>query len=187
MSTNVSCAHPPSTFADGRLNKQESESCEEKYLKALLTLDDLFPEKLGKSLPQHLLAWKSAGVVDLTVKHKDGTPINVEVVISSLNEGDGQEMLFAVARKVSERRQLEAHSCTTSNQFRTLLENSQPIIFLIDRNGVFTLSEGLGLSVLGLEPGQVVGQSAFDLYAQVPEIIAGMNKALAGEIHREVV
>ncbi|MDH3943539.1 MAG: PAS domain S-box protein [Anaerolineae bacterium] len=152
-----------------------------------LTLDDLFPEKLGKSLPQHLLAWKSAGVVDLTVKHKDGTPINVEVVISSLNEGDGQEMLFAVARKVSERRQLEAHSCTTSNQFRTLLENSQPIIFLIDRNGVFTLSEGLGLSVLGLEPGQVVGQSAFDLYAEVPEIIAGMNKALAGEIHREVV
>ena len=47
----------------------------------------------------------------------------------------------------------------------TVISNSPIIIWALDNKGVFTLSEGKGLAALGLEPGQVVGQSIFDIYA----------------------
>src|SRR3990172_404979 len=51
----------------------------------------------------------------------------------------------------------------------------------MDRQGVFTLSEGRGLDALGLKPGQVVGRSVFDLYRDVPAIQNNVRRALAGE------
>ncbi|NJM07035.1 PAS domain-containing protein [Candidatus Gracilibacteria bacterium] len=48
------------------------------------------------------------------------------------------------------------------------------------RRGV-TLSDGKGLQAIGLTPGQVVGQSAFALYAELPEIVEQLRRALAGE------
>ncbi|HUK62071.1 MAG TPA: ATP-binding protein, partial [Dongiaceae bacterium] len=55
------------------------------------------------------------------------------------------------------------------------------------RAGRFTLSEGRGLASLGLEPGQVVGQSAFEMYADLPAVVESLQRALAGEEFRNVV
>ncbi len=52
---------------------------------------------------------------------------------------------------------------------------------MIDRQGQFTLSEGHGLADLGLEPGEVVGKSIYDLYADVPQILECVKRALNGE------
>lgn len=38
------------------------------------------------------------------------------------------------------------------------------VLFAFDREGVFTLSEGGGLAVLGRRPGEVVDRSIFDVY-----------------------
>jgi PAS domain S-box-containing protein len=62
-----------------------------------------------------------------------------------------------------------------------VLDSAPIIIFALDKNGVFTLSEGRGLEGLGLKPGQVVGESAFDLYRDNPEIVSNIRSALAGE------
>jgi PAS domain S-box-containing protein len=50
-----------------------------------------------------------------------------------------------------------------------------------DPAGIFTLSEGQGLSALGLTPGEVVGRSVFDVYRDHPEILEHHRRALAGE------
>ncbi len=52
------------------------------------------------------------------------------------------------------------------------------VIFTLDQNGVFTLSEGKGLAQLGLKPGQVVGQSASEIYRHFPWIVESINKVL---------
>ena len=69
----------------------------------------------------------------------------------------------------------------------TLLQNLNAIIFSFDMNGIFTLSTGKGLELLGLKPGQVVGMSVFDIYKDEPLIIEACKKALNGEASRSTV
>ena len=47
------------------------------------------------------------------------------------------------------------------------------VLFALDADGVFTLSEGKALERLGLEPGEVVGRSVFEVYADDPQIARG--------------
>jgi signal transduction histidine kinase len=61
------------------------------------------------------------------------------------------------------------------------------ILFEYDADGIFTLSEGAGLVKLGLEPGQVVGMSALEFYAETPQILASVKRSLTGESFSDVV
>ena len=72
-------------------------------------------------------------------------------------------------------------------QLRAVVSNAPIVLFAIDREGRFTLSEGRGLAALGLEPGQLVGQSAFEAYRDVPRIVENLRRALAGENFTDVV
>jgi len=64
---------------------------------------------------------------------------------------------------------------------RTVVDNAPIVLFALDPEGVITLSQGRGLRALGLESGQVVGQSAFDLYGDVPWVRESLGRALRGE------
>ena len=55
------------------------------------------------------------------------------------------------------------------------------IVFALDADGVFTASEGEGLASLGLEPGEVVGRSAFEVYRGEPQVLENLDRALSGE------
>jgi PAS domain S-box-containing protein len=70
---------------------------------------------------------------------------------------------------------------TSEERFRTVAENSPIIVFSLDRNGVFTLSEGRGLTKLGLRPGEVVGKTVFEVYKHNPSLIKNFNRVIAGE------
>ncbi len=69
----------------------------------------------------------------------------------------------------------------SEEKFRTTVENAYPIVYVVDRDGTFLLSEGRDLEVLGLEPGEVVGESVYDLYGDVPGILSNIEQALQGE------
>ena len=60
------------------------------------------------------------------------------------------------------------------------------VLFALDAEGVFTLSEGRGLDVLGLKPGEVVGKSVFNLYKDNPVILESCRRALKGETVRNI-
>ena len=66
-------------------------------------------------------------------------------------------------------------------RLRTVATNAPIVLYSTNREGIFTLSEGRGLTNLGFAPGEVVGRSVFDLYADQPEVIDGICKALDGE------
>lgn len=72
----------------------------------------------------------------------------------------------------------------SENRLRTVVSNAPVVLFAVDERGVFTLSEGAGLTSLGLRAGEVVGRSVQDVYANQPAIIANVEAALEGqEIH----
>src|SRR5437588_3153327 len=63
----------------------------------------------------------------------------------------------------------------------TVLRNAPLVIFALDAQGRFVLSEGKALEALGLRPGEVVGRSVYDVYAAYPEVLADARRVMAGE------
>jgi len=55
------------------------------------------------------------------------------------------------------------------------------VIFAVDNQGTFTLSEGQGLKNLGFEKNQIVGRSIFEVYKDNKEILTNIRRALHGE------
>jgi PAS domain S-box-containing protein len=67
------------------------------------------------------------------------------------------------------------------DSLKAVVSSAPVVLFAVDREGIFRLSEGRALASLGLAPGQVVGMSAFDFYRGQPQIVAALRRALAGE------
>jgi PAS domain S-box-containing protein len=81
----------------------------------------------------------------------------------------------------------EQLSSELASPLRALLANAPLVLFALDRDGVFTASEGAGLRVLGLKRGEVVGRSVFQVYAQVPQLLELIRRVLQGESLKWVV
>ncbi len=84
------------------------------------------------------------------------------------------------------RLEVEEPSRQSESWLKTLLASAPVILWATDAAGVFTLSEGKGLSALGLRPGEVVGRSVFEFYRDYPDILARHRRALAGETFTSV-
>ncbi|NOR44663.1 MAG: PAS domain S-box protein [Candidatus Delongbacteria bacterium] len=89
--------------------------------------------------------------------------------------------MLCIGIDVTEQRKTENELYLSEEKFRTLIQNNEEIIYMIDKNGIFTLSEGKGLSALGVAPGEVVGKSVYDLYKDSPEIFEDYKKVFKGE------
>ncbi|HNY11244.1 MAG TPA: ABC transporter substrate binding protein [Candidatus Wallbacteria bacterium] len=96
-------------------------------------------------------------------------------------------MLLAILFfNIRRRKKMETDLAKTAAMLKGVLANSPAVIYRVDKNGIFTLSEGKGLEALGLKPGQVVGTSVFEFYKDFPEILDQMKRALGGESIRTV-
>ena len=91
-------------------------------------------------------------------------------------------MLFQqLQAEIQEGKKIENTLRLSEERFRTIVTNTPIIIYVLDEQGVFTVSEGVGLKKIGLRPGEVVGQSALTIYQDDPDIIPALRRALAGE------
>lgn len=68
-----------------------------------------------------------------------------------------------------------------TQQLQSVISKAPLVLWANDKEGVFTFSDGKALESMGLEPGQVVGQSVFDVYADYPEITSSAKRVLLGE------
>lgn len=83
----------------------------------------------------------------------------------------------------AERQVAEAASRETDARLQTVISSVPVIVFALDTQGVFTFSDGQGLSALGQAPGEVVGRSIFDVYAGEAELLNPVHIALSGTPH----
>jgi PAS domain S-box-containing protein len=83
---------------------------------------------------------------------------------------------------VAIQRQREAADLRQNQVFlQSALANAPLIMWALDLDGVYTLSEGKGLESVGLKPGEVVGRSLYDLYRDYPAFIEAFKRTLEGE------
>ena len=75
----------------------------------------------------------------------------------------------------------------TEVRLRTIINNVPLIIWSVNTDGIYTLSEGKALEALGIQAGELVGQSQFEMYKDVPELALPVRQALAGETVTTVV
>ncbi len=88
----------------------------------------------------------------------------------------------SVERRIDDRKQIaeELNLRRSEEQYRQLTSHSPVILFGIDSQGKFTLSEGLGLESMGAGAGEVVGKSVYHVYRNYPDVLEQVNSALAG-------
>lgn len=63
----------------------------------------------------------------------------------------------------------------------TVVASAPIVLFALDPDGIFTLSEGRGLHALGYKASEVVGMSVYEVFADVPQIVEEAARALQGE------
>ncbi len=112
------------------------------------------------------------GIVRLVDLSDDGEPELTSAVTSFFD--------------LTEYRRTRADLRRIEERLRTVMAGAPIILFAVDRNGVFTLHEGQGLSGLGLNPGEAVGRSAFELYRDATTAVQHMRRALTGEAFTSV-
>lgn len=88
---------------------------------------------------------------------------------------------------LAERSKMESALSRSETLLHTVVSNIPIVLFAIDKQGVFTLSEGKGLSALGLNSGQVMGKRITDVYHNSPEINDSIRRVLAGEAHVNIL
>ncbi len=93
----------------------------------------------------------------------------------------------ALVRELQERKKAEERLRIREEQLRTVINNAPIMLWSLDSEGMFTLSEGKALGMLGLKPGEVVGRSVFDVYKETPQILENVRSALAGQVFSALV
>ena len=145
---------------------------------------DIKPELTGESFAKLVAplrkGQKKKIVFETVHKRKDKSLYDVEVHLQLLHY-DKESVYAAFILDITERKQAETLLHESENKFKALVTGNEEIIYIIDKDGTFILSEGKGLLKLGLKPGQVVGQSVFKLYKDYPDMLDEMRRTYNGE------
>src|SRR4029079_8264444 len=106
----------------------------------------------------------------------------LEGVITVETDRRGNQIgVRGVVRDITDQKSAEQALKDSEERLRTVIGSASVILFATDQNGIFTLSEGEGLKSLSLKPGELVGKSVFEVYADHPKICANIRRALSGE------
>jgi PAS domain S-box-containing protein len=79
------------------------------------------------------------------------------------------------------RKQAEIALRQSEQRLRTVISSASMVLYALDRQGLFTFSDGKGLENLGLKPQQVVGHSALEMYKDYHDVVSAIHQALAGK------
>ena len=114
-------------------------------------------------------------------KHADGSWRILESIGQAKLDQPNAYSVIVNSRDVTERVRQDEILQTSKQRLRTVVAGAPVIFFSLDPKGVFTLAEGKGLHSLGVRPGMLLGKSFFELLGDVPQAVADVRRALAGE------
>ena len=105
-----------------------------------------------------------------------------QFTIDPLRDADGAVIgITCVQVDITESVQTELAHRKIQSLLQTTISNVPIIVWAMDKDGIITMSEGMGLQRIGQEPDEVTGESAFQLYADQPKMLYSVRRALNGE------
>lgn len=110
---------------------------------------------------------------------KDGQRLAILIGGASWAVGQSAGVGFVV--DISDRKRYERQRDAAESRLRRVVDAVPIVLWSVDAQGTFTLSQGRGLQALGLVANQAVGQSAFETYRHAPAVEAAIRRCLAGE------
>ena len=120
-------------------------------------------------------------VLDFELKRKDGSIVPVEVRYSFLRGADSQPFgILAIARDITERKQMEEALRESQEHFRALAEDSSDIIQIVDSEGFICYVSPSVQRILGYKPEELIGRQSVDVVHpdDLPEVAKGFEKAI---------
>jgi PAS domain S-box-containing protein len=103
-----------------------------------------------------------------------------EYQLAPQREPDGRiANVLGVSMDTTEHRQAGQARRESESRLRAILAHAPMILWAVDRAGRLTLSEGKGLSALGLQPGQNLGMKAHEVGIDLP--MAWLDAAIEGQ------
>lgn len=94
-------------------------------------------------------------------------------------------MADSIENRESARREAERILHESEERLKTVIDNAPIVLYAVDEEGMFTLSEGKGLEG-ALKPGEIVGASALDLYGSLM-VEEGREMRSGADLFRRVV
>jgi two-component system cell cycle sensor histidine kinase/response regulator CckA len=88
--------------------------------------------------------------------------------------------LVGIGRNTTEHKQALNALQASEERLRRVVSGAPIILFATDSEGVFTLSDGKGLSLLNLKADELVGQNVFDYFRDAPRFLSDVRRALDG-------
>jgi PAS domain S-box-containing protein len=107
------------------------------------------------------------GLLRVLVPRVEGEPDLTGVVVAFIDTTEQAETEETLVR--------------LEEQLHTVMSGAPIIVFAIDADGVYTLSEGQALDLVGQTPGGAVGRSVFEIHRDAPVVIRNVRRALGGE------
>ncbi len=123
-------------------------------------------------------------IIDIEASNNKLKESETEILKSTEKALEANEKMFFAQKDLQK---TQATLKQSETLFRGVVENAPLVIFSLDKQGTFMLSEGQGLEDLGLKSGQVVGMNAFDLYKDSPSVVADLEAVLNGGIPVESI
>jgi len=117
----------------------------------------------ASSLDIHLKSIREKGYASWRSKHirKDGSLVDVEVRATLLGYG-GRPILLAIARDISGQKRVEEQLKESEDKYRTLLENLQEGICVVDKDGWITYANPRMAEMLGYSVDEMRGKRLFE-------------------------
>ncbi len=144
----------------------------------------LHPEdraRVRDSVQRHLETG-DAFLEEYRVVRRDGVVLRWTDSGRVIRDASGRPVRWiGITTDVTDRRSTEFALRQSEERLRRLVNNAPVVLFALDREGVFTHSEGKGLEALGLIPGEAVGRSVWEISRDDPAALALVGRALAGE------
>jgi PAS domain S-box-containing protein len=138
----------------------------------------------AERLPFSLALSKGTRVVveDMVIHRADGRKVPFRGIAQPFRDTSGTTTYVIVAFiDITNEVNARAEQAEFAKRLKIVVDHAPVVCWSIDREGIITLSEGAGLTSLGVRSGELVGHSVFDLYRDYPDISAHIRRGLAGE------
>lgn len=136
-----------------------------------------------------LVTGRSASfVLEQRMRRREGDWLWTQMNLAIVPGRDGaDDYVLAIVTDISRQKRAEETVRQTNERLDFVINRAPIVLWSTDRTGEITMSRGAGLMPLGLNSGEAVGRSIFEMFSAYEDLLDNVRRALGGETRSFVV